>query len=247
MRWHYNRGWHPSRWWELKVQNWSARKLQSLNPSPDAGLRGSQAVLRHAIRRGGPDSPRAANAMVQVADQLRRQERYSEELLLREQIVETLRKNLGENHISTLSAELQTGVCLVNLDREEDAGPLLTHVVTEDENSGDSVSTDSADAMVWLSVVHTRRGRLDEARELLERVLLEYALHGQAESTAELRTTSLLAAFLMKLDELDEATQLYRHVLDVSSRRLGPDDPDTLRFLQSLAKALVQTDHLAET
>jgi hypothetical protein len=139
-------------------------------PSPKAGLRGTQAVLRHSLRREGPDSPRTVNAMVQVADQLNRQERYGEELLLREQVVETLRKNLGLDHENTLIVESQMGMCLLNLDREGDAEPLLVRVVSEAKNSTGSISPDAGEAMVGLAVIYMRLGRLDEARDLLERV-----------------------------------------------------------------------------
>jgi hypothetical protein len=66
------------------------------------------------------------------------------------------------------------------------------------------MSSEAGEAMVWLSVVHTKLGRLEEARDLLERVLPEYALHGQAESIAALRTTSILAAVLVKLRDLEK-------------------------------------------
>ena len=241
-----NRGWRPPRWWELKLKDWSARQITRLDPSPKAGLSGSQTVLRHTLRKAGPDSPRTANAMVQVADQLKRQERYGEELLLREQVVQALRKNLGEDHENTLSAESQMGMCLVSLDREEDAEPLLARVVAESDASPCSVSPEAIEAMVWLAVIYMRSGRLDESRHLLERVLPEYALHGAAESTAAMRTSTILAAGLVRLHGLEEAIRLYRHILDVRARTVGVDDPETLDTLESLARVLIRADQLAE-
>jgi hypothetical protein len=73
--------------------------------------------------------------MIAVADQLKRQVRYAEELLLRQQIVQALDRNLGPQDENALRAELQLGMCIVNLDREEDAEPFLTHVAAESEYS----------------------------------------------------------------------------------------------------------------
>jgi hypothetical protein len=97
--------------------------------------------------------------MVGVADELRRQDRYAEELLLREQIVQTPRRNLGVHHEGTLEAEAKLGRCLIDLDRTEEAEPLLTHVVAASGYSPGTMSPDTCLAMVCLAVVHREAGR----------------------------------------------------------------------------------------
>jgi hypothetical protein len=180
------------------------------------------AVLRHSLRRSGPDS------------------------LIREQIVGALRRNLGSEHENTLRAEAHLGRCLLDLDRAEDAEPILVHIVADSEHSPGKMSPDTLDSMLCLAVVHQKSGRPDEARQLLERALLEYALHGLAEGTAAMDVSTLLAAILFLLNEVEEATLLCRHILDVRGRTLGPDDPETLRSLQSLIRVLIGAGHLAE-
>jgi tetratricopeptide (TPR) repeat protein len=246
MPWPYNRKWRPSRWWELQLENRIERVLRRMDLSPEAALRAAQSALRFHLRKGGPDAPATTTAMVQGADQLKRQERYAEELLLREQIVGNLRRNLGLEHENTLRAEAHLGRCLLDLDRAEDAEPLLAHVLAESTHSPGTMSPDTCDAILCLAVVHRKSGRLDEARQLLEQVLSEYAQHGLAEGTAAMDVSWLLAAILFKLEDLEEATLLYRHILDVRGRTLGPDDPETLESLELLIRILVRTENLAE-
>jgi len=53
-------------------------------------------------------------------------------VLLREQAVAALRRNLGTDHKWTLDAEMKFAVCLQTLGRAEEADPLLSHVVAVD-------------------------------------------------------------------------------------------------------------------
>ncbi len=228
------------------MNNWSDRVTQRLDPNPEMGLNANQAVLRHSLRKGGPDSPRAVDAMIAVADQLKMLQRYGEEVLLREQIVEVLHSHFEPNHEHMLRAELRLGMCLVDLERAEDAEPLLAHVVEEGENSPGVMSLEVREAMIGLSVVHGKARRLVPARQLLERVLSDFELHGQSESAAAMDLSMYLATILFRLDELEDATLLYRHILDVRGRTLGSDDPETLDSLESLVYVLKHSDHLAE-
>ncbi len=71
---------------------WAQRAAQSMVPAPDEALQQSQDVLSWSIRKNGPDSPISIKAMAEVANQLARQDRLDEELQMRENIVDALRK-----------------------------------------------------------------------------------------------------------------------------------------------------------
>lgn len=246
MRWPYNRGWHPSPWWENKLQNGIKRLLRRMDSTPEASLNGAQAALRFNLRKGGPDSVATVNSMVGVAEQLQRQERYAEEVLLREQIVEALRRNVGLEHGDTLTAEANMGRCLVDLDRPEEAESFLAHVAAGTEGSPGIISSDSLNALLLLAVLYRSTGRLEDVRHLLIRALNEYAFRGMAEGAPAMDVSSLLAGILFLLDERTEAVLLCRHILDVRERTLGPDESETLASLERLVIFLMRTDHLVE-
>jgi tetratricopeptide (TPR) repeat protein len=188
----------------------------------------------------------AVNSMLAVADELKRQERCAEELILRQQIVEALRRNLGLDNYDTVKSEARLGTCLLDLDRAGDAEPFLTHVVAEIEKFPGTMSQETFDAITRMAVVRQDAGRSEEACELLELALSEFVLQGQGECTPAMEVSVLLGAILFKLDELEEATLLNRHILDVRARTLGPDDPQTLESLEFLIRVLKRTNQLAE-
>ncbi len=100
-----------------------------MEQTPEEQLRQAQDVLSWALRKHGPDSAFSIKAMIDVADQLAKQARLAEEEVVREQIVAGLRNNLGPDNISTAAAEMRLAACLVALERYDEAGRLLTHVV----------------------------------------------------------------------------------------------------------------------
>ena len=84
-----------------------------MEQSPEKTLQESQDVLKWSLRKTGPDSPFTIKAMNEVANQLSRQNRVSEEIALREQIVDGLRKTMGPEDEATLNAEFKLATCLI--------------------------------------------------------------------------------------------------------------------------------------
>lgn len=113
---------------EQRVQRWRRRIMKGTEQTPDEELKQAQEVLSWARRKHSPDSPFSIKAMIDVANQLARQDRVSEEAELREQIVASLRHH-GPDNLNTVSAEMQLASCLVALERYEDADQLLHHVI----------------------------------------------------------------------------------------------------------------------
>ena len=220
---------------ERKVQAWGNRMAQSMEQSPEKTLQEAQDVLKWSLRKNGPDSLFTIKAMNEVANQLSRQNRISEETDLREQIVDGLRKNVGAEDDATLNAEFKLATCLIALERPEDADPLLTHVVAGRTLALGEDDPQILGAKAWSASVAKRVGRLQEARALQEEVVDGYESRGEGESDQGLLAALNLASTLVELDQLDDAGRLVRSVLHVRRHALGPDDPKTREVQEVLA------------
>jgi tetratricopeptide (TPR) repeat protein len=207
---------------------------ESMEQSPEKTLQESQDVLKWSLRKNGPDSPFTIKAMNEVANQLSRQNRISEEIVLREQIVEGLRKNVGAEDDATLNAEFKLATCLIALERPEDAEPLLTHVVAGRTLALGEDDPQTLGAKAWSANVAKAVGRLEEARAVQQEVVNGYESRGEGESEQGLLAILNLASTLIKLDQLDEAGRLVRSVLQIRRDALGPDDPKTREVQQVL-------------
>jgi tetratricopeptide (TPR) repeat protein len=216
------------------MQAWGNRMAESMEQSPEKTLQESQDVLKWSLRKNGPDSPFTIKAMNEVANQLSRQNRISEEIVLREQIVEGLRKNVGAEDDATLNAEFKLATCLIALERPEDAEPLLTHVVAGRTLALGEDDPQTLGAKAWSANVAKAVGRLEEARAVQQEVVNGYESRGEGESEQGLLAILNLASTLIKLDQLDEAGRLVRSVLQIRRDALGPDDPKTREVQQVL-------------
>ena len=220
---------------ERKVQSWGNRQAQLMEKGPERTLQESQDVLKWSLRKTGPDSAFTIKAMNEVANQLSRQDRVAEEVALREQIVEGLRKNVGPEDEATLNAEFKLATCLIMLERPENADPLLGHVVAGRSLALGEDDPQTLGAMAWSASVAKMLGRLHDAGALQEQVVSGYASRGEGESDHGLLAGINLAATLAELEQLDEARQLLRGVLSVRQRTLGPEDYKTLEVQRVLA------------
>jgi hypothetical protein len=161
--------------------------------------------------------------------------------VLREQIVSALARTLGPEDDSTLNAEWKLAMCLATLDRPEEAGPLLAHVVAGRTLALGPDDPETLSAMAWSATVARRNGRLEEARTLQEQVVAGYESNGTQESPHGLQATLNLASTLIELGQLDESTGPLRVVLDARRRILGDEDPKTQDVLSVLASVLAQS------
>jgi hypothetical protein len=220
---------------ERKVQAWGNRMALSMEQSPEKTLQESQDVLKWSLRKNGPDSIFTIKALNEAANQLSRQNRITEEVSLREQIVDALRKTAGAEDETTLNAEFKLATCLIALERPDDADPLLTHVVAGRSLALGENDPQTLSAKAWSASVAKRVGRLQEARALQEQVVDGYESSGEGESDQGLLAVLNLASTLIGLDQLDDAGRLLRTVLDVRRHALGPDDPKTREVQQILA------------
>jgi hypothetical protein len=220
---------------ERKVQAWGDRVAQSMDQGPEKTLQEAQDVLKWSLRKTGPDSPFTIKAMNEVANQLSRLDRISEETALREKIVDGLRTNVGPEDEATLNAEFKLATCLLALERPQDADPLLVHVVAGRSLLLGTEDPQTLGAQAWSASVAKKMGRFHEARALQEQVVAGHESRGEGESEQGLVAILNLASTLSELDELAEARRLVRSVLEVRRRTLSSDDPKTLDVERLLA------------
>ncbi len=215
--------------------------------TPGEELAQSEEVLEWALRREGPNSPFSIRAMVDVADQLARQQRGAEESVLRERVVAALRSTAGPEHESTINAELQLARCLSDLGQPEAARPLLAHVVAGRTLALGPEAPETLTALAWSATVAKKMGALRDARELQEQVVAGYEAAGVSGDDVRATLAGLnLASTLAELGDLDDATRLLRDMLDARGRANGPDDPRTMEVLEALTTVTLRAGRTAE-
>ncbi len=149
-----------------EVPRWRRRMLRGTEQTPEEELRQTQDVLSWARRKHGPESSFTIKAMIDVAEQLARQDRFAEEEDLREQIVAALRSTLGPDTLGTASAEMRLAGCQVRSARLEDADRLLAHVVAVRTVELGEDDPDTVRALSWRANVAERLGRPGDAGSL---------------------------------------------------------------------------------
>ena len=230
--------------WTGELANWFERRAERLAESPEAGLALAEKRLAKSLGHQGPAAWRTINAMEAVAKFREGMGRHPDALALREQVVALRREQHGGEHQLTLAAEARLAVTLIELRRPSEAKPLLVHVLAglsavqgSDEPTVLAVTERLADVELAL-------GESEDARRLLEEEMAHYEERGEYVRASEVAVK--LATVLIRAGHAAEAPELLRKAVDVRSRALGPDDPETLTSLRNLASSLVWTRELAE-
>jgi tetratricopeptide (TPR) repeat protein len=184
--------------------------------------------------------------MAEVANNLRRLQRFDEEIILRQQIVEAVGRNAGPESQFALVAEMNLGICLGALGRYEEAELLLARVDPALEAGLGLFDPVTLQAHSWRSHVAVKLGKLEEARLLQEQLLAAYELNGLGGSPEGIKAALNLSNTLMALEQPIPAAQLLRQALELRTQSLGLDDPATLDVMQFLATALFISGEVSE-
>ncbi len=230
--------------WAEDIVYWWERRAERRAQDPQERLELAERRLAKSVDRHGPDSWKSINAMEAVAKYREGFDRYEDALPLREQVHERRRKQLGSNHQLTLAAEARLAVTLIELQRPERAQPLLAHVHQRLSAGGGADDLTALAVTERLADTESALGNAETARGLLEEVLAAYQDGGYELLAAGVATK--LAKNLIHAGRYPEATELLRQVVEVRSRALGPEDPETRAALRNLASSLVWTKELAE-
>jgi tetratricopeptide (TPR) repeat protein len=233
----------PPRWWD-ELLNWMERRKERRAAAPSDRLELAERRLASSLDKRGPDSWRTLNAMEAAAKYREGLGRNAEALPLRREVVSGRRKELGAHHQLTLAAEARLAVTLIELQRADEAKPLLVHVrhglsaaLRPDDATVLAVTERLADAELAL-------GESADARVLLEQVMVRY--QGRGEEVLSSGIAIKLARSLIVDGDYDPASELLRRAVEVRSRLLGPDDAESLTALRNLASALVWSREYAE-
>jgi tetratricopeptide (TPR) repeat protein len=233
----------PGRWTD-ELGYWYSRRAERKAESSEEGLALAEERLAKSRAKRGPESWRTVNAMEAVAKWHEVAGHYEEALPLRQQVFGLRRKNLGSGNELTLAAEARLAVTFIELRRPRDAEPLLTHVL-----KGLSATKGPDDPTVLavterLADVQFALGESDDARRLLREEMAHYEERGEEFLVSGVAIK--LATVLIKDGEYAEAPELLRSAVDIRSRLLGPDDPETLTARRNLVSSLVWTRDFAE-
>jgi hypothetical protein len=98
------------------------------NKDPEKSLVEAEDVLAMIIRLRGSDSEQAGVGRAEVAQRLESLSRFDEARLLREEILAADRRNLGDDHANTLSAEASLALNLVHAGLRPEAMPIFKHI-----------------------------------------------------------------------------------------------------------------------
>lgn len=98
------------------------------NQSPEWHLKMYEGALAAAIAKFGPDSGPAARGRGEVALQLESMDRFNEARLLREEIFDAHRRNLGDDDEETLVAEAWLALNMMKFGLRVEANEHFRHV-----------------------------------------------------------------------------------------------------------------------
>ncbi len=171
-------------------------------------------------------------------------DRYSDALPLRKQVVIGRRRQLGLEHELTLAAEARLAVTYIELKRADRAKPLLAHVYRGLQAAKGADDVTVLAVTERLADVELALGEYEEAGTLLREVMARYDERGDEVASSAAGIT--LAKSLIRQGRYPEASELLRSVVEVRGRILGTDDPETLASLRNLASSLIWSREFAE-
>jgi tetratricopeptide (TPR) repeat protein len=209
--------------------------MRGTEQTPDEELAQARDVLEWALRTKGPDDPLSIKAMIDVADQLARQQRGAEESVLRREAVAALRASMGPEHESTVNAEFRLGICLTDQGQAQEARALLAHVVATRTLALGPDAPETLIAVAWSATAAKRLGELHEARHLQEQVVRGWEAAGTPPDDGRATLAAMnLASTLVDLGDLHEATGVLRGVLDARGGIRGSGDARSMDVLEAL-------------
>jgi tetratricopeptide (TPR) repeat protein len=197
-----------------------------------------EALLDHCQELFGPDDPRTLEALVCWGGYLTQAGRWSEALVVEEQVLADSERVLGPDDPDTSTARSNLAEGLRAAGRVEEAAALDRRVLADSERVLGVDHPDTLTSRSNLAADYRLAGQFDKAVELDEQVLRDRERVLGSTHPATLRSGNNLAAGLRLAGRLRDAVALDERVFRDRERVLGPDHPSTLNSLESLAKGL---------
>jgi serine/threonine protein kinase/tetratricopeptide (TPR) repeat protein len=155
------------------------------------------------------------------------------------QVVEGRRRQLGDEHVETLTAMNRLAMVLWDIDRADpEAERLLRQAVEGLRRTQGDRFPETLSAMTDLAGVLQQTDRLEEAEDLLRR-----SLDGQRVVLGEFHPETVMSLanlgwLLTKRGQLHESEAILRRVVELQRRSLGEESPDLLVYRNNLAKTI---------
>ncbi|QRV95350.1 kinesin light chain [Ceratobasidium sp. AG-Ba] len=160
---------------------------------------------------------------------------WKEEEGLLKQVLEVMRRELGETHPDTLTSMNNLASTYSNQGRWDEAEALHVQVLEVRRRELGERHPNTLTSMNNLASTYSNQGRWDEA-EALEVQVLEVRRREQGERHPDtLSSMNNLASTYWNQGRWDEAEALEVQVLEVRRRELGERHPDTLTSMSNLA------------
>lgn len=161
--------------------------------------------------------------------------RYQEALQLQEMVVETRKKNLGEEHRETLASMHNLVVDYSYVGRHQEALRLIETVVSASKNFLGEEHLYTLHSMQSLAIGYRNMGRHQEALSLMKTLVeMRKRLLGK-EHPDTLFSMHNLAIDYSEMGQYQEALLLSKTIVEARKKVLGEEHPDTFRSMYSLA------------
>ena len=208
----------------------------------------------HYLRRGlqiaeqhfGPNDPRTAIALNNLATLLQATNRLAEAEPLMRRALAIDEQSYGAEHPNVAIRLNNLAQLLKATNRLAEAEPLMRRALAIDEHSYGAEHPDVAIDLNNLAQLLKATNRLAEAEPLMRRALaIDEQSYGAEHPNVAIRLNNL-AALLKETNRLAEAEPLMRRALAIDEQSYGAEHPNVAIRLNNLAQLLQATNRLAE-
>jgi non-specific serine/threonine protein kinase/serine/threonine-protein kinase len=169
-----------------------------------------------------------------VADTLKELGLWERALAPQEQALEIRRRELGDEHSSTLTSTGNLGTLLQAQGKLDDAEPLFREALEAQRRTLGDEHPHTLGTINNLGRLFQAQGKLDAAEPLLREALETLRRTRGDEHPHTLVTIESLGRLLRDQGKLDAAEPLLREALETRCRTLGDEHPDTLGTINNL-------------
>ena len=183
----------------------------------------------------GAEHPRTLKILASLARVANEQGRDAEAEALYSQIVESRRRVLGPEHSRTLASMQVLTVAYLTQGKLAEAETLRNQALAIERRVLGAEHHQTLAGQMDLAEIYLEQGRHAQAAALLAQVLEAQRRVLPPEGRETNNTAGMLAEAWSALGKYAQAEALLTETLEVRRRRQGPDDPDTLLSMASLA------------
>ncbi len=206
----------------------------------------SRLLLERDEQAFGPDHPKVATDLNNLAQLLKATNHLAEAEPLMCRSLAIWEQSFGENHPNVAAALNNLAALLQDTNRLAEAEPLMRRALAIDERSYGPDHPTVAIRLSNLARLLWATNRLAEAEQLMRRAMaIDEQSYGPDHPNMAIRLNNL-AQLLQATNRLVEAEPLMRRALAIWEQSLGENHPNVAAALNNLAGLLLETNRLAE-